>query len=143
MSKVDLSTAHIAGYSLEGRFNGTWMVYHEAARFLEQPATWRPRDLEHGSGVARLTVDGRGRTDEEILADMVGRVYNIRDDDRLFRDGASLGDRERGEHFSKLRRGYAIRREFPATDVILHHATPTLQRKVAGLGFHVDQAGQP
>jgi erythronate-4-phosphate dehydrogenase len=142
LDKVALGSPHIAGYSLEGRFNGTWMVYHDAARFFEVEPTWRPRDLERGLGATELEVDGRGRTDEEILADMVEEVYNIRTDDKLLRDGALLGDRERGEYFSMLRRSYAIRREFPATNVILHHATPTLQRKVVGLGFHLDPGSQ-
>ncbi len=139
LSQVDLGTPHIAGYSLEGRFNGTWAVYHEVARFLEQEPTWRPSELSRGRGAVELALDAQGRADEEVLAEIVRQVYDVVVDDRSLRAGINMDDRERGEHFRQLRREYAMRREFQATSVTIRNATPTLERKIIGLGFQLDR----
>lgn len=136
LQEVDLGTPHIAGHSLEGRLTGTMKVYQQAVRFLEQEPKWSPGALPGGRGASELNLDARGRTEEEVLADIVRQVYDIAVDDRNLRAGISMDRQQRGRHFRQSRREYAVRREFPATTVSVRHASPTLQRKVTGLGFN-------
>ncbi|MCF7838564.1 MAG: 4-phosphoerythronate dehydrogenase, partial [Candidatus Marinimicrobia bacterium] len=45
LAAADLATPHIAGYSFDGKFEGTRLIYEEACRFLEVPADWTPPPL--------------------------------------------------------------------------------------------------
>lgn len=132
LEKAALGTPHIAGYSYDGRLNGTVAVYREACRFFETAPAWNPAGTAGPPG-AVLEADARGRSDEEILRDLVRRAYDIEADDAALRRGASgesLADR-----FRRLRHAYADRREFPLFTVRLAHGSPGLAQKIATLGF--------
>ncbi len=98
---VDLGTPHIAGYSLDGKVNGTLMIYDAFCRHFQLPATWQPR-LPDGP---RIEVSvGRGEDEEDLLRRVVRQVYDICADDAALR--ANVRD------FDKLRAQYRVRREF-------------------------------
>jgi erythronate-4-phosphate dehydrogenase len=121
LARVDIGTAHIAGYSLEGKLNGTAMVYRAACAFLGvEPASSpaavappRPRGLplsgfgEHDTALARL--DRKGVA---ALADTVTAVYPILRDDEALRKTVGMSAAERGKAFDLLRKTYPVRREF-------------------------------
>jgi erythronate-4-phosphate dehydrogenase len=138
MREVDIATPHIAGYSIEGLLNGTRMLYDEAVGFFETTPTWTPSPLPQGRGASHVDLDARGFIDEEALALIVREVYDIEVDDCQMRSSLTKSDDERAEHFVRSRREYPVRREFSATSVKLYHASPTLERKVAGLGFQLE-----
>ena len=132
-----IGTPHIAGYSLEGRLQGTVAVYHAACNFYELPNRWTPPTLPTLADKP-LTIDARGRYDEEILYELAMHVYDLKDDDRLLR--ACLGDGEAAiarEKFHQLRQNYRQRREFSALKVKINFASPGLLDKVSRFGFQV------
>jgi erythronate-4-phosphate dehydrogenase len=135
LDRVDIATPHIAGHSFEGKVNGTVMVYREACRFLGVEAEWKPDALLPPPVVPEVRVDARGREDEEVLWDVVRRVYNIEEDDARLRGGSVSDEALRARHFDRLRREYPIRREFQFTRVQVLNGRPELRRKIAGLGF--------
>jgi len=122
LARVDIGTPHIAGYSLEGKLNGTGMVYEAACRFLGVTPSWSlagampPRPA--GLPLAGFGRDGDAalrRLDREgtaALAARVTAVYPILRDVDDLRKTAEMDTAGRGRAFDQLRKTYPIRREF-------------------------------
>ncbi len=123
LARVDIGTPHIAGYSLEGKLNGTGMVYGAACRFLGVAPSWSlsdampprpaglplPRFAGDGDAVARRRLDREGTA---ALAADVTAAYPILRDDEALKKTAGMGAAERGRAFDLLRKTYPVRREF-------------------------------
>jgi erythronate-4-phosphate dehydrogenase len=139
LERADLGTPHIAGYSYDGKVNGTVRVYREACAFLGREPTWRPDDLLPPPRVPRVDVDAACRTDEAVVWSVVRKVYDVAEDDANLR-ALLTGDvraLSAATHFDALRRDYPDRREFPFTTVHVLHSRPALVNKLRGLGFPV------
>lgn len=105
---VDLATPHIAGYSLDGKLNGTRMMFEAACRFLGSSLAWDDRwnpEVE----VPEIDLDESGR---KSVAEAVHHVYPIWEDDGRMRGILELPEAERGPYFDRLRKEYPTRREF-------------------------------
>ncbi len=135
LEKASLGTPHIAGYSFEGRLNGTLAVYREACHFFEVEESWEPDASLFPPGKT-LVADARGQSDEAVLWELVRQAFDIEADDRALRGGAG-SERALGERFSRLRKNYPARREFPSVQARIQHASPGLLEKVAALGFQI------
>jgi erythronate-4-phosphate dehydrogenase len=136
IKKANLATPHIAGYSFEGRLNGTWAVYQELCHFLEVEPKWRP-DEHVFPKAPEVQVDALGLSDEAALWEIVRRAYDIEKDDAALRAGPTDNDASWGMHFNELRRNYPPRREFQSVRVQLRHAGTGLLEKAAALGFQI------
>ncbi|MFH0880916.1 MAG: 4-phosphoerythronate dehydrogenase [Lentisphaerota bacterium] len=138
LKKADLGTPHIAGYSFEGRLNGTLEVYRQACHFFEVEPTWNPEvDESLFPKAPQVTIDARGKSDEAVLWELVRKVYNIEADDQALRSGPLDDENAFGKHFENLRKSYAARREFSAVQVKLLNEDPELLEKAASLGFRI------
>lgn len=134
LSRADLATPHIAGYSFEGRLNGTLAVYREACHFFEVEGPWTPSPaLLPPPRSASLSAAGKSAG--QILYEVTKAAYDIEADDRALREGPLADDDTRGIHFDKLRREYPDRREYAALDLRISGAPPDLLRSLEGLGF--------
>lgn len=127
LNVVDLGTPHIAGYSFDGKVNGTTMIYRAACKYFGVAPSWDPKLLIPTAQVPRLEVDANGKDDEDVLRAVVQQVYNIIEDD------GSL--RKRADEFDCLRASYPVRREFFNTTVILPEAADRVRPKLSALGF--------
>lgn len=132
--RADLISPHIAGYSFEGRVNGTHLCYEAACRFFEKDATWRPQPGDRPPRPV-LGMDARNRDTVELLDALVRRVYDIEEDDAHLRSGLVEDDVERGRHFQKLRGNYPDRYEFGAWPVELIGGEPAQREAIRSLGF--------
>ena len=130
-----LGTPHIAGYSYDGKVNGTTQVYQAACKAIGTTADWDARPLLPPSPHATLSLDATGRDDEEVLREAALTVYDIEADDRRLRAIADLPANERGAYFDRLRKEYPQRREFQNSTITLRGGSVTVRRKLAGLGF--------
>jgi erythronate-4-phosphate dehydrogenase len=148
LTASSLATPHIAGYSYDGKVNGTTMIYEAARRFCSpplrggndnmNPATeWRATALMPPSPHATLAFDAAGRADEDVLREAALTVYDIEADDRRLRVIADLPAGERGAYFDRLRKEYPQRREFQNSTITLRGGSVTLARKLAGIGFRL------
>ena len=103
LEMVDIATPHIAGYSYQGKQNGTTMAVRALARFfgIEPLYDFFPKteiiDLES------IRLDLKGKTQGEI-ASVLQYNYPIFTDDFMFRMNP--------ENFESLRSNYQYRREF-------------------------------
>lgn len=141
LEKIDIGTSHIAGWSFEGRLNGTLQVYRELCHFFETKPTWAPEGKNlPPPRVPEISVDANGKSDENVLWEIVRTGYDIEGDDRALRASLVREEPARATHFDTLRRTYPNRREFAAIKVRLTNASPELERKVTALGFHFVRA---
>ncbi len=109
VARAAVATPHIAGHSLDGKANGTKMIYDAACAFLGVTPTWTPRQsLPTPPG--RIVVD---RRDDGVAAalEAVAAGYDVAADDaamRAFSDGVA---------FRKYRENYPERRELDGRPV--------------------------
>ena len=129
MARTFLSTPHIAGYSTDGKAKGTSMVVNSLCNHFNLPLKdWYPENVQPPE-LPVLTVDGVGKTDEDIIRQAVNHTYNIEEDNIRLRFSPSDFEKQRGE--------YRIRREFSAYTVRLNGGTRKVRKMLEGLGFKV------
>ncbi|AEX51180.1 erythronate-4-phosphate dehydrogenase [Rahnella aquatilis CIP 78.65 = ATCC 33071] len=127
LDKVAIGTAHIAGYSLEGKARGTTQVFEAFSQFIGQPQTVPLESLLPAPEFAEVTLSGA--LSEARLLRLIHLVYDVRRDDRPLRRVAG----KPGE-FDKLRKFYEERREWSSLRVICDDAaTADVLKK---LGFN-------
>lgn len=105
LARADIGTAHIAGYTLEGKARGTTQVFEAFSQFIGQPQQIPLDSLLPAAEIG--TVSLSGALTQAILKRLVHLVYDVRRDDALLRSVAGVA----GE-FDKLRKHYAERREW-------------------------------
>ncbi|MBL5883212.1 4-phosphoerythronate dehydrogenase PdxB [Lelliottia aquatilis] len=116
LNHVDVATAHIAGYTLEGKARGTTQVFEAYSAFIGNPQQVSLDSLLPAPEFGRITL--HGSLDESSLKRLVHLVYDVRRDDALLRKVAGTP----GE-FDKLRKNYLERREWSSLYVICDDAT--------------------
>jgi erythronate-4-phosphate dehydrogenase len=136
MERAAIVSPHIAGYSYEGKYMGTVMVYQEACRFLGVESSWSPDALLPPPDVPELAANA-DLPAETALWELVRRVYDIEADDERMRAVPSGDEAERRTHFDTLRKSYPLRREFRFTEVDSTHTLPSLRGAISALGFSV------
>lgn len=115
---VDIATPHIAGYSLEGKVNGTVMVVNALSKFFNLGIhPWLPS--------INPTNEKKVIQNPISLVDAITRTYDINADDANFRKSVNW--------FEKFRSDYALRREFSGHKI--ESANIELLKKLSELGF--------
>lgn len=131
LDRVAIGTPHIAGYSFDGKVNGTRMIYEAACRFLGCASAWDPAPLLPEPECAELrVVPGAG-----AVRDAVRAVYDIMQDDARMRRIADVSEEARGAYFDRLRKEYPRRRELFNTIAVVHPPDSALETCLRGLGF--------
>jgi len=133
LTAARIATPHIAGYSTDAKIAGTFQVYAAICRMLGKEPTWNP--TPYLTPPAEISLNVEGRDEEDVLDEIVAAAYNIARDHERLAAAAQLPPDKIGEHFTRLRKEYPLRRKFPAFRVKLTGASPSLMAKVAGLGF--------
>jgi erythronate-4-phosphate dehydrogenase len=136
---VDIATAHIAGYSLDGKVRGTGMMFEELCRFFGLDLSWNTDYIFPPQGEIRA---GQGSNLQDKLADIVPKAYNVLEDDARLRAVRALEPAAAANEFNNLRNYYAYRPEFRHYTVTGTEADATLTGVLSGLGFGV-AARQP
>lgn len=109
LQRVYFGTPHIAGYSLEGKVNGTKMIYDALCKFVNATPIWQPELPRVNDSF--LTVKDN-LSDTELLHSITNRIYSIDEDSNSLKKLAELNEQQRAENFDLLRKTYQLRREF-------------------------------
>ncbi|MGH8493376.1 MAG: DUF3410 domain-containing protein [Moraxellaceae bacterium] len=131
LEQVHTASPHVAGYSQEGKWRGTAMLYEQLCDFLGRPAVLSLEVLQPAELPAALQVDAKLSV-PAVLAAVLMQACPMRRDDAALR--ASMAAADPAAAFDALRKHYPPRREFTAHRVLLpaaHPAWPLL----AALGF--------
>ncbi|MFW5915441.1 MAG: DUF3410 domain-containing protein, partial [Planctomycetota bacterium] len=133
---ADIATPHIAGYSLDGKAEGTQMILQAACQHLNRPVPIEVTKLLPPPDVPELTLNTEKRADT-VVRETVRRIYDVRRDDAELREGLELPSGQRGDHFDRLRREYGDRREFHNTTLQIERCPQPARDALIGLGFRL------
>jgi erythronate-4-phosphate dehydrogenase len=136
LAAVDFATPHIAGYSFDGKVNGTRQIFEALCAHLGETPTWDPAPLLPAPEQPEVTVDpGQANAlHRAILA-----VYDIVRDDTAMRELGRVPPAEQAAFFDGLRKNYPRRREFFNTRARLISPSPALAEQLRGVGFSLDK----
>lgn len=128
---ADIATPHIAGYSVEGKANGTAACVNALNEFfnLELEEKWYPQNLPTPEKRNEIIIDCKEKTISDIFHDVINSTYSILHDDQRLRITPA--------EFEQQRENYPVRREFPYYRVKLIGADNLQRSKVEELGFKV------
>jgi len=129
IARANISTPHIAGYSVDGKANGTIKAVHEVSSVLGLPLQgWKPSTLPlPGDPEIDLTGAAGSCSALELAGKAVLATYPISEDDNSFKNNP--------EKFESLRDNYRKRREFSSYTVITDDKE--CSAIVTRLGFNV------
>ena len=130
---VDFGTPHIAGYSKDGKANGTKMSVQAVSKFLNLGLdNWKPSKVEPPENPV-VEIDGNQRREYSILAEAILSTYAIENDDELLR--------KEPKNFEKLRGDYPVRREFGSFTIKAKNIETETLEKLNKLGFKIGRKG--
>lgn len=129
-NKVWIGTPHIAGYSVDGKSNGSTMTIHAIAREFGLPLQdWQPTSLPVPD-YPFIHLDNNSEPAYLTAAKAILRTYDILEDDKRLREDP--------EDFEKQRGSYPVRREFHIWEITQSRATrPETIEMLMALGFRV------
>jgi erythronate-4-phosphate dehydrogenase len=131
LSKINIATPHIAGYSADGKAKGTSMSVQALSKYFHWSIDdWEVKNIPLDKSVD-LTIDCQNKTEQEILHEAYKYTYTILDDDSNLRKNPDL--------FESLRGNYGIRREEKAYHIHLkNNSFPKLKEIFHNLGFNLE-----
>lgn len=109
LSRTDIATPHIAGYSFEGKVNGTIMIYNSLCEFLDIEKKFDFRLPAVQDPIIEMTFSGRFEIE---LNQLISNIYSIADDDKRMRKMLGMNKTDSVKEFDNQRKFYPIRREF-------------------------------
>lgn len=112
MNVIRCGTPHIAGYSFEGKLNGSLMIFEAFAKSLNMPTNEITARIDH----VKQTILGQPQAlNANNINEAVLTTYNLQKDNALIADVLSTHHINAGEPintaFDKLRKAYWQRRE--------------------------------
>ncbi len=128
---TDIATPHIAGYSADGKANGTAMSVQALSKFFGLELNdWYPEDVPKPKN-NQIFIDGKGKMEQEIYFEAVTSTYDVVVDDKRLRENVA--------GFENLRGNYPLRREFGAYRLTLKNVSNDVQRNLRNLGFNIKE----
>ena len=129
MRLADLATPHIAGYSVDGKANGTAMSVQALAQHFGLPLTeWYPSQLPPPPEPV-IRIPSSVTSFEEVLLSAILHTYPVERDDKALR--------ETPERFEELRGNYPVRREFHNYSVAIRTENKILLKTLEQLKFNI------
>ena len=121
---VEIGTPHIAGYSFEGKVNGTTMIYEALSNFLKLEKTWKPLLNKVKENFVAIE---KNESVLSVLIKLFNKSYNVMDDDAQMRKCVDYPDGRKSECFDSLRKKYRKRRELNNFEVNINFENDKLQ----------------
>ncbi len=129
LEALTLATPHIAGYSLDGKANGTSMSVQAISRFFSLGLDdWFPATMPVPEN-PEVLADASESDLYELLWEVYNQSYDVSSDDQNLRNTP--------DRFEILRGDYPFRREPTAYAVRLFQGYPEIREILEGLGFDV------
>ena len=134
MENALISTPHIAGYSSDGKANGTAVCVNEFCRFfgLDILPDWYPDTIPAPPMPTLIEINCDGKTEQQVLYEAVTHTYPIWED--------SLRLKQMPAGFEEQRGNYWMRREFGSFTIRLEHPTKKMAHSLGLLGYLVSES---
>jgi erythronate-4-phosphate dehydrogenase len=134
LERVKTGTPHIGGYSLEGKVNGTVIIYQALCGYLGKKPVWKPTLPTVDSTVFTISSSGNNTG---TLNNIIKLIYDIKKDDAKLRKLAELPKVQIRGYFDTLRKEYPLRREFNNFKIKLSKDDEELSKVLRALRFEV------
>lgn len=115
------------------------MIYETLCAALGVMPTWQRHDLVL-PGQCEIQMDVDSGDELTLLSNLCAQAYDLSGDIKRFMALLDLPVAERAMAFDRLRKTYAIRREFQTVSLLVSHAETHLLEQIRGLGFRPRQA---
>lgn len=126
---VDYATPHIAGYSVDGKANGTAMSVQTISNYFNFGLkNWFPQNVPIPKN-QELIVDKSASAKQEMLSKLILETYDIESDHQQLLLSP--------ETFEKQRGNYPLRHEFANYQVNMKIDDPTLLESTKNIGFKI------
>lgn len=134
LKQVSIATPHIAGYSLDGKWAGTRMVFTACCEFLGRSAPALAQPLSEA--LPSISLDAE-LPNTGLMRAAIQAVYDVRGDDERMRAAMRNCEfTETARAFDELRKNYPERREFGAVRIEnWKEFSAEKQRLLSALGF--------
>lgn len=129
-----LATPHIAGYSLDGKLQGSWQVFNRWCEFLGIEHQQQLTDFLPPSQLTHLSLNAT-MTAQQACYLAASSLYQPLVDMHRLVNSLKNPQQTPSQSFQHLRKTYPIRREFATTQVIT--ANPEQKQALAALGFNL------
>lgn len=128
---VDYATPHIAGYSADGKANGTAVCVNALSDVfhLGIETNWYPKDIPISASGNKIEINCGKKNNQEIIMEAVDKTYKILEDDKILRNSPQTFEKQRGD--------YRIRREFNNYEVNVKNCQLNVFKQLENLGFKV------
>ncbi len=134
LGMIKIATPHIAGYSYEGKVNGTKIIYDALCNYLKINKKWLPSPEPVLNNKIEINHEENLLT---VLKKLFSKSYPIMEDDKLLRKIVSLSEIENPKYFDSLRKNYGIRRELNNYAVLLNKKNIFLENILTVLRLQV------
>ena len=129
MKIAKFATPHIAGYSLDGKANGTSMSIQAISRFFELDLDeWYPENIPLPPQTD-LTIDCVGKKLQNVIKEAIDATYRISGDDKRLRTSPETFEKQRGD--------YPLRREPPAFKIKLINDSANFADALKKIRFNI------
>lgn len=131
LNLLEIGTPHIAGYSRDGKANGTAMSVQKISRFFDLGIdAWYPSEIET-PGNTDVAIMAENKSYEQIIHQAVKLTYDITYDDQKLRKDIGGFEKQRGD--------YPVRREFNHYKITIPDGDPFVSKALNDMGFGVVQ----
>jgi erythronate-4-phosphate dehydrogenase len=128
--KTCIATPHIAGYSVDGKANGTKIAVRSLSQFFGLGLDkWEPKKIPAIENPV-IFCNGKKKTFQEIVTELVMQTYPIQNEISWLRTHP--------EKFEQYRGDYPVRREFFAYTVKVENMSNNDMLRLKRLGFRIE-----
>lgn len=132
LTKSDIATPHIAGYSIEGKVNGTKMIFEQLNKFLGTNYDFNFTD--NFTEIETIKFDSD--LSSESLNELFKKIYDIESDSIKLKKMINMKDNEQESFFDKLRKEYPLRKSF--NNYLIKTSNESYKKLFEQLRFQVD-----
>jgi len=134
IKNVLIATPHIAGYSYEGKVNGTKIIYQSLCEYLGEDKTFK---FDLPIPKEPTLIFNNSNKLETGLNDLISAVYFIQDDDNRMRKIIKMEKDDRIKYFDLQRKNYPRRREFNNYTIEASNITISIKETLRKLRFNL------
>lgn len=134
LERVAIASPHVAGYSLEGKVNGTIMIFNALNTFLGTNYYF-----DFTLPEVKINLFEYNQADLELYEfnDLLKRIYDIDSDTNQMKKMLYFNREDRVKYFDEMRKNYPLRREFNNYRIKLK--SDKLKNLFEGLRFRVSE----
>jgi len=130
---ADITTSHIAGYSYNGKINGTEILYDEVSSFFFKEKKWSKDHIIKNLKTNIIELDEQ----EDVIYSAVQKAYPVIEDSDKLKEFFNIDVQKRASFFDNLRRNYYNRLEFNHHKIKTNYIKDEEKKILEGLGFQI------